>query len=401
MRSLQTLGLAVVATILSAGQVMADELAGQWTTNINGQQVAMTLRSDGSADFMGTPGRWQAANGQIVVASAQGQLQGAVQNGQLVFVYNGQQFVWTRAGGGPAAPQPGPAPAAAPAPAPEKGAPFKPAKVLPGRKVTPEHSQMSFTMPKDWTGAWTQMGNMPVYAIQVPGMQAKAMLGATAKVLGNERGLPMPTLLSQGARLVWGQAAAGAPLLTETFTVNGRAAGRSIYRATIPHPSTGQMVEAEGYLGLVVIDDFAFGVIGLYEAAQADNLRPGLDTMLASLSGTPPPRNRQMEGQIAGCWEAGTGTGPSTSKKGSAFTSAYLRIAPDGTYSRKGGVSVSTANDAAYGGGVSSEHGERGTFMIHGAMITWLPAGGGSYSNGIGFKPGGLYLDGKLWINCI
>ena len=45
--------------------------------------------------------------------------------------------------------------------------------------------------------------------------------------------------------------------------------------------------------------------------------------------------------------------------------------------------------------------GEQGAFMIHGNVITWLPAGGGSYANTVGFKPGGLYLDGKLWLHCM
>jgi hypothetical protein len=372
-------------------------LVGQWATNYNGQQLVLTLNADGSAVLMGARGTWQAANGAIVMSNAQGQIQGAVRNGQLVFDLNGQQFVYTRLGAGAA-----PAPEAPVA----MGKPFKPKKTLPGHKVTPEQTQMSFTIPNGWTGAWTPVGNQLVYLFNVPGMQGKAMIGATAKVLGPERNLPMATLLQQGAILVWGQAAAGAPHLSETFTVNGRPAGRIIYRATLPHPATGQMTPSEGYMGLVVIDDWAIGFVGLYEEAQSASLRPAMDTMLASLSGTPPPRNRQMEAQIAGCWESGTGTGPSTKQKGSAFTSAYIRIAPNGTYRRSGGVSVSTPTlDSSKPdrpeASVSGEFGEQGTFMVHGSLITWLPNGGGSYSNMISWTQGGLYLDKKLWITCI
>ena len=62
---------------------------------------------------------------------------------------------------------------------------------------------------------------------------------------------------------------------------------------------------------------------------------------------------------------------------------------------------MSTPTGADYGGSVSGTSGEQGAFMIHGNVITWLPAGGGSYANTVGFKPGGLYLDGKLWLHCM
>ncbi len=400
MRFESMLGWLFMTIFLSMGDATAQtqaELAGAWTTNFNGQQLVLTLNADGSAELMGVRGTWQTGNGVIVLSGPQGQVQGAVQGGQLVFQLNGQAFVYTRA-----------APAAASAGAPAiSGKPFKPEKVLPGKKITPEHTQMSFTLPEGWTGAWTMLGKQAVYALQPPGKQGKVMIGSSAKVLGPERNLPMTTLLQQGAIMIWGQAAAGAPLVRETFTVHGKPAGRVIYRASVPHPVTGQMTQAEGYLGLVVIDEWAFSFAGLYEVADADALRPAMDTMLASLSGTPPARNRQMEAQIVGCWESGTGTAPATRSKGSAFTSAYLRIGAGSTYSRSGGVSVSTPDynpslPTRPEASVSGQFGEQGTFMVHGNLITWIPAdNSGSYSNMVEWKPGGLYLDRKLWITCI
>jgi hypothetical protein len=374
----------------------ATSLAGTWETSFNGQTLKLTLRPDGSADLLGTPGTWQAGPGGVVLRGPQGELGGTLRDGTLVFVYNGQQFVYTRT----------PAPSTTAAPHAPSGKPFEPERVLAGRTVTPERTQMSFTMPKDWSGGWTQVGGAPVYAMQAPGMQGKAMLGATAKVLGHERNLPMATLLRQGAMALWGQAAAGAPHLSESFTVRGHQAGRVIYRATIPHPQTGAMTETEGYLGIVIIDDWGFGFAGLYEQKAAD-LRAGLDTILASVDGKPPARDHAMEARIAGCWESGTGTGASTRSRGSAFTSAYLRIQPGSSYNRRGGVSVSTPDldpgrPDRPAGSASGDFGEQGTFTIHGDLITWFPADGkGSYANLVSWKPGGLYLDGKLWIQCI
>jgi hypothetical protein len=386
----------VVATLVSAAPASAQEhvLTGQWIASVNGQQIVLTLNADGSSEALGVRGRWQ-AQGQVVLIAGDGwQFQGVLQGGQLVFDHNGQKIVYTRSGGG------------ASVSAPATGAPFRPEKTLPGRTMTPERTTMKLTMPDGWTGAWTLAGKTAIYSITVPGMQGKAMIGASAKVLGNERSLPMTTLLAQGAILLWGQGAAATPFLTETFTVDGHPAGRIIHRATVPHPATGQPVQAEGYLGLVLIDEWAFMFAGLYDVKDTGALRPGLDTMLASLTGTPPPRDRAMEARIAGCWESGKYTSP-TKEKGGGGTSAYVTLRPDGTYTRKSMVQAASPKlkdtlPSRPEVDVTGQFSEQGTFAVHGQLITWMPSGEVSYSNLVAHDPAGaLIIDGKTWIRCL
>ena len=392
------MSLVVLAAIAAGGTSSAQtaDLAGRWTASVNGQPIVMTLAPDGTSEALGVRGRWQAlANGGVVVAGDGWQFQGQRRGDTLVFDYGGQAIVYSRSGGGPAA---------AP-PAVASGAPFRPAKTLPGKTITPERTTMRLTMPDGWTGAWTMMGKTAVYALRGPAIDGKAMLAASAKVLGRERDLPMATLLEQGARMLWGQAAAGPPHASETFTVHGRPAGRILHRGPVPHPVTGQVVQAEGYLGMVLIDDWLFMFAGLYEVKDADAYRPGLDTMLASLSGTPPARDHAMEARIAGCWESGSYKSPTTSRGGGG-TSAYLQLRADGSYTRRSSVNVSTPRaketlSSRPEVDLSSEHGEQGTFTVHGSILTFQPSDGISYSNLVSLPGGGgLVIDDKTWIPC-
>ena len=260
--------------------------------------------------------------------------------------------------------------------------PFSP-RLVPGRTLRPTGLAVELRVPSRWSPTPSQLNGMGVLLFQIPGAAGRALVfGNVLPLPPPLANLPLPALLGQAVRLLAGQAPTQPVLGPESFTVGGRPAGRVVVAATLPSPMGPKRVEV--YIGTVLFGEWAHAVSGVYEAELAGTIRPGLDTMLATLKGEPPPRNTPLEQRIAGCWER--------SGSGSSGWSSYLRLYPNGTYARQSGGMITSSG--------SYDSSSEGTFRIVGNVIFFTDQNGQTQTNTIGFDRAFLVLDGVRWIPC-
>lgn len=272
--------------------------------------------------------------------------------------------------------------------------PFAP-KLIRGTVLRPTGLAVELRVPSQWNPTPSQLNGMGVLLFQVPGTTGRALVFGNVLPLSPQLAhLPLATLLTQAVPLLAGQVPTQPIVGPETFTVAGRPAGRIVVGATIPSPMGPKRVEV--YIGTVLFGEWAHAVSGVYEADLANTIRPGLDTMLATLKGEAPPRNTQLEQRIVGCWERGDYQRSSSSSSG---WSSYLRLYPNGSYARQsGGMITSTGADVASSGSYDSS--SQGTFRIVGNVIFFTDQNGQTHTNAIAADRGLLLLDNVRWIPC-
>jgi hypothetical protein len=378
-----TLGIAALVVVALAAEARADGAAGRWEASVQGQQLVLILAPDGTGTLNGEPGRWQ-VSGQTIVLSDDGGfvLRGRYTGTQIAFELEGVALTFRRAGGAAGrGATPGGGDRATPA---ASGGPFKPARLLRGRTVKPKGTHVSFTVPQGWQSKWVERDGNKVFTIYPAKLEERGAVFATGQMLDlASRRLPMEQLLVKAAEEALGEARATVVQATESFTVDGKPAGRIGFRV---------QGGAEVYLGLVVIDGFAYVILGLYEPDLADTFRPGIDTILATFKGKAPPRNTALERKLAGCWSSFEGSGGST---GSGSSNHRWVFAGDGSYQHRAFLSVSVE-------GMSSQrdHREQGGWFVYGNELSTQPEEGKPSSYVVRFEGRMLWLGNRRFLPC-
>ncbi len=397
--------LLLILLLVPLGARAQSRIPGRYAADHNGTRVVLTLRPDGTGDLMGSPGTWKTAAGSISLWDQEGQpvASGQVGRNQLVFSIEGSAITFRKTG---AAARQKARPARAPrtqdqsAPAATKlGTPRFTFKALPGKRVKPKGSPVSFVVPKGWRHGWAQSGDEDYYQIVPPGARGKGTIGGTTRALGSwDVHASMPDLLRRAAKLLLGEktyAQATEHLGPEVFRIGSHRAGRIIYRGQAPGGP-----ELEGYLGAVQVGRFAYAFVGLYQASEKKVFRQGINTALLGFRGRAPKRNKAIERALVGCWSR-------IYSKNSVYASYRIYFAANGTYKRTSSIDVSTTNTrpgtenyspgSAYASNDGSENGE---YIVLGQAITFIPRGEDSYSNGLRKKGGLLKLGSKEWLTC-
>lgn len=263
----------------------------------------------------------------------------------------------------------------------ERLQPFRPDKTLSGPTVRPAKSGVRFTAPRGWRHGW---GKDETYYVAAPSGGARVAISRTL-LPARDRAASVPDLLKRTAAELLEGAPARLVLGPEAFTVGGKRAGRLIARGYLGG------AEIEGYLGGVIAGDWAFVILAVYRADAAGQIRPGVDTILASFRGRGPAPNHALARRIQGCWtqyHASSGGG------GGSSTTRYS-FGPGGRYSYRFYMSVSAGGASAY-----RDNRDAGTFAVFGDTLTLQSDKGESKSKTIRIVRDGLHLDGTRYIPC-
>lgn len=376
MRARITLVMAVV--LLGAGSVAlaSSSAVGTWHANAGGQQLTLILSADGSGSLNGERGQWRQQGNQVALydpegnALAAGQLSGDT----LTFYVEGTQLVFTRA-------------AAKPTTGGGKGDTFDP-KLVPGKTVKPKDSSASFRVPRGWKHGYEQtpQGETAYVLKPAKGGDKGAVFMTYTVLSAADRRRPVHELLQESALQLTGGVALETVEGPAKLTINGAPAARWVVRAR----AGGQHLE--GYFAGVIVEDYAYVIVGLYDVALAEELRPGIDTVLATFKAKPPKRNDKLERQIVGCWSKYSGN---TDNLGSTSSESRWGFKPDGTYWYKGFTSVSVDGASAL-----SESEEAGTFRIVGNTLTTSPNQGEPGRYTVALRGGMLLMGSSKYIPC-
>ncbi len=366
------------------------QVAGRYVAEVQGQRVELVLRADGTGELAGEAGTWRFGdNDTLLLGDTMGNVvyYAKLAGDQMTVSDGSMSLTFTRVGK-TRAPAPSPT-----APEPTKPShtgsahsPFRPAKLLAGKKVAPKGTRVSFTVPKGWQHKWgtTDSGDK-AYLVIPPRAQNSAAIFLSYRLLSpTEARQPVATLLRAGANQLLGQATAQIVVGPEEFSVGGKSAGRLIFQSQLGTKTV------EGYLGGVLVDDFAYVVLGLYDAAKKDELRAGADTVLASFRGQAPAENLALKRQIAGCWQSYKGSSSSIGSSGAEF---MYRFSADGSYAYRytGSISVQA-------GSTASEDHDQGSYRVFGEQVTLLSNKGESSTYNVRRKGNGLVLgDREYW----
>lgn len=342
-RSLKSLVVVVALTLAGVlgwvGGALADpsSAAGTWAATIEGERVVVVLGANGRGSINGDPATWQEGRGQVEVRAADGTTyRGRVEATALRFVVDEVAVTFTRVG----------APATG-----SRRADFKPTKVLAGKRVTPEGTQLSFVVPRGWSSGWEARDGQEVFV--VASGKDVAILASARQLAPDERKLGPGALLER-----WSPATAELRTVeaAREFLVKGQA-GALVARAS-SKPSL-RMVAA-----VVLVDGWGIVLVALSPPAKAGLARGALETMLATLEGRVPAAEASAgEGAaVIGCWTSYENFGRSGS------STRKVTIAADGSYTWVG------MNN--FGSTGSSRSTEVGTWTLRGAQLVMVPQGG-------------------------
>lgn len=368
--------LALCLTCLLASAAWAgDPLEGSWSGSLDGEAYSLVLKGGGQATVMGQPGRWQKSGASVVVTDADGtRYQGTVQGNALVFQLEGGTLTLSRAA------------VAKPLP------PLKPKKTLPGKRVTPEGTELSVVLPDGWKAAWTEVDGTEVYALEPKAGGDELAIYASARQLGADEAQASAAELYAK----WFPALGGTARASATFSVGGRPGG------DVDVDGSYQGRPARIRFAVVRLDEWGIVFLGLAAKAKADALAPAFETVVASLKGNPPkaPVARAGGGgggagtggggprQLARCWQESV----HSTSAGGGGSSTTVRINADGTYFWRSRTSMP---------GYSSVHQEPGTWSATGNRITMVPQDGcETVTYSFSFQGYALIMAGVRYIPC-
>jgi hypothetical protein len=159
---------------------------------------------------------------------------------------------------------------------------FMPNATLPGEKITVEGLNVSMIIPTNWTHRWD--ANKVDYIISPPDLNPsiESIRLYTKNITAQDT---IKELLSKELGNIMKMSPI--PLRTtpvigpEEFTINKNRAGRYIARAN----ALG-VLNYEGYMGVVLDEEtkMAYHLTGAYLDIKSKKYRPGLDTILSSIS---------------------------------------------------------------------------------------------------------------------
>ncbi len=367
------IAIVVVAALAPVARAGAQ---GTWVTTVDGQTFTLTLSADGTAKLNTERGRWSESGDEVTLVDQGGErIVGERDGDRMRFVVEGVELVFTRARG----PRVG-----------QRAAPpvadFAPGKTLKGKTVRPKGSGAKFTVPRGWKHGYETVDGTTSYVVKPAKVGDKGAIMMSRQLLGaGERRMTADRIVEAAVRELVGDVPVTVVVKPERFTVNRRDAGRLIIRASQGGTTL------EGYAVGVVVDDYIFAIVGLYDASIADTMRAGVNTITASFVAKAPPENARLKKRLLGCWEHYS----SSSGGGSAQSQTKWWLQADGTYAKKGFTSVSV-------GGASnmSEHAEDGAYRVMGSDIVTSPTKGGGGTYTVTWKGRILFLNGTKYLPC-
>lgn len=365
---------AVAFALCFATAVLAGSpLEGTWTGTLEGQPFTLVLKAGGQASFLGQQGRWQAAPGGVSVTDAEGTTYAGKQSGStLVFQLEDGPLTLSRAA--PAKPLPA----------------LKPKKALPGKRVTPEGTQLSVVVPTGFKGAWSEVDGQEVFAIQpAGGGESPAVFASARQLAADEAQATAAQLFAKWSPTL----AAGTTLGASTFSVKGHVGD------DVELDGAWQGQPARLRLAVVRMGDWGIVFLGLAPKDKAAQLGPLFETVVASLDGQPPkaPIARAGAGgggtgggpkQLARCWQESV----HSTSAGGGGSSTTVRINADGTYHWRSRTSMP---------GYLRVHEEPGTWSAGNGRITLVPQDGcETVTYTFGFQGYALVMQGIRYIPC-
>ncbi|HLU67091.1 MAG TPA: hypothetical protein VKZ63_12495, partial [Kofleriaceae bacterium] len=304
-------------------------------------------------------------------------------DGQIVFTRSGGAAGGAGAvAGGAAAGAPGAPAAAAPA-LPART--FEPQGTLAGEVVSPPGAGAEFTVPDGWThGPTRNQDGSEAYGIQ-DGKGAGIVL--TRRVLSPaEQGSAVSALLRAAIQELVGGQPVETVVAPEDLDIGGQRGARAILRGMV----NGRQMEL--YIGGVVVEHNGFLMAALYEAGEADRVRPAFETVLVTFRGSTPPENAQLRGQLIGCWEHYEGD---SSVNGSYSHTTRIQLNRDGSYFYRSFSSVTA------GGIAQREKKDAGRYRVEGNTLIGVSSQDGSVSSyQVALQGGILHLSGTKYLPC-
>lgn len=407
-------------------------------TSPDGQQLSLVLEADGTGSINGMPGTWQVQYGRLFLSDGQQQVPADLVGNQLTVYLPQGQVTFVRAGAAAGTATAGAAPGygegaqpgtydpyagqgyddgaaaedygdgyegdeyggAAPGDHDEGGAapgygaggstaarPFAP-KLLRGRKVRPEGTGTSFRVPRGWRHGPTQAPDgSAAYSVQREDGTGGMMLRRKALSAADQQ-QPVSALLSPAIQELTGGHPVQTVVAPEDLDIGGQRGARAIVRGNV----NGRALEL--YVAGVVVGSHGYLIAGLYESSRADDMRPAVDTVLATFRASAVPENRQLRARLIGCWEHYEGD---TSVNGSFNSTTRISLSPDGSYSYHYFTSIS----GSMGAGGTSERRDAGSYRVEGNTLVGTSSQDGSTSSfEVSLRGGILYLDGQKYLPC-
>ena len=208
-------------------------VAGTYTANVEGTSVTLVLKADGTGSLAGEGGRWSLSGRTVELIDSEGSaVSGKVSGNTLTFSVEGSTIRFSKT----SAPT-----RATVAKKTSKLRPFRPALVA-GKTVRPKDANGSFRAPRGWSHRWGKgVDGQDAYNLTNKKQTVVVSLGGTMLTGNESSGGPAALIDAALSELLEG-ASVDRVIPTETFSVNGKSAGRVVVRA----PVDGTPIE--GYL---------------------------------------------------------------------------------------------------------------------------------------------------------
>ena len=247
---------------------------------------------------------------------------------------------------------------------------------------------LSVPVPKGWTGKMQEEGGQQGFALAP---LARPESGGVVVSRQPAPQLPPGTTLPQAFGMLASELTGGAPVTAvgpaEFFPVDGREAGRQLFRGET------EGTQLELYVGVMMGEPTWVAVLGGWPAVEAPAMRTATDSVLRGLKvKAPAAADAGLLAKLRGCWNE---VQRSTGGVGSGYREVKLQLGPDGRYSRRSVVSMSVP-----GLGGVSEGTESGRWVLAGDVLQLLPDDGAPSAQKASFKGGLLTLGDTRYVPC-
>lgn len=330
-------GVMLLALATAALADIEKSLVGTWVGRMMGMEVALQLNSDGSADFIGTPGRWRVQGNTLQFVDDQQEewtFSYQLAGGRLTL--SGEDFeeplVFSRAGG-----------AEAPSMNPDPGddasddTARSAAATMPGDSFSDEYLGISLKIPANWSVLKQQNSELVLGSKTEMGIIIVRLLGDyTLQRLQQDLSVPIQL---EGLSLSSTQAPK--PFTAQGATgLAGEASGTSS-----SGPARSRVV------GLLGPHGNAVTVLGIVVTQAYPDMKARVDAMSTSVRFTKPKPSDALR-FLVGNYTSYTSSGAFSS--GSSSTLKLLNLRVDGTFDM-GGESSFSATNRDMGGDITSQ----------------------------------------------
>lgn len=367
----------VLAVVLDVGIARADSAAGSYVATMGGQQIVLQLRSDGGATLANETGSWSQQGRRLTLVGSDGSSVVATWDGKTIHVtIEGIALAFHRQGTATGVAVPGG----------DASRPFKPSKVLKGKRFKVPGYDASFTVPKGWQAAAGSAGGQEGIKISSREFPDTVIAITVTSLSSQQQRAAVSQLITQAAQEQFGDAGARVIVAAKDFGVNGNPAAQMILEATVGTQSV------RGRVAGIRIGRWGLVFVGIYPAMKEREVGPAFETVLATFKGKAPKENDRLKAQLAGCWEhlytsgGGSGYGSSTTR---------FRFDSESNYDYRHYTSVSVS-----GASSSNESNEAGTFSVFGNELVTESNKGQQSTYNVSLRGGMLFLGNTKYIPC-